>query len=145
MQYELIAERGCMPELVRMDNGTKQTIVRGTIETVCKFLWCLACKHEGIEYRNKFVVLSPDNPIRSIYDQAMCCFLKQERRRKASTMKDFTFQNVTIVIEEENGKEAYTRLCNALNKIPGCEWWTSTYNEDGVEGEYSTEQLFPEL
>lgn len=56
-------------------------------------------------------------------------------------MSTYTFQNVTISIEAENGKKAYSKLCDNLadNSI---DWHTDTFSEnDGDMRE--TVELFP--
>jgi hypothetical protein len=37
------------------------------------------------------------------------------------------FRNVTITLRAESAKDAYTRLCDALRKLDGCDWDTDTY------------------
>lgn len=60
-------------------------------------------------------------------------------------MKDFTFHGVEICIPARDGKEAYSKLCDALAAIEGADWHTDTYSEDGKGGEPKwTTELFPE-
>ena len=55
-------------------------------------------------------------------------------------MNTYTFQNVTVSIEAENGKKAYDILCNKLNG--SLDWITDTYSENDKENK-STVELFP--
>lgn len=56
-------------------------------------------------------------------------------------MKYYTFFNLTASVRAEDGKEAYTKLCDVLDKLDG-DWHSSTYSEDDGE-EKTTEELFP--
>ncbi len=57
---------------------------------------------------------------------------------------NFTFHNVSVSISAPDAKTAYTNLCNGLGAIDA-EWETDTYSQEGVEGERSTSELFPEI
>ncbi len=59
------------------------------------------------------------------------------------TRKKFTFNNVRITISAPEALRAYADLCNGLSGI-GAEWDTDTYSQEGVVGERSTVELFPE-
>ncbi len=53
------------------------------------------------------------------------------------------FNNVTISIVAKDSKEAYTKLCNALDTLrPNVEWRTDTYQVEGSI-DRSTAELFP--
>ena len=53
------------------------------------------------------------------------------------------FNNVTITIKAPTPEEAYTKLCEVLEKgMPGLEYTTDTYQLEGSKDE-PTEQLWP--
>lgn len=57
-----------------------------------------------------------------------------------------TFHNVRITIPGCTPREAYDRLCEALDSIEGVDWETDTYTvgDDNYEhGEKPTTELFP--
>lgn len=60
-------------------------------------------------------------------------------------MPTYNFHNITVSIEAENGKDAYTKLCSKLDKLTGGEWSTDTFSTDDSLEEKSTRELFPEL
>lgn len=55
------------------------------------------------------------------------------------------FINVRISVEAASPKEAYSKFCNALSKDDSIQWETDTFRceEDGLEIERDTEELFP--
>ncbi len=55
----------------------------------------------------------------------------------------FTFHNVSISISAPDAMTAYANLCNGLSAIDS-HWTTDTYSQNGVKGERSTSELFPE-
>ena len=60
-------------------------------------------------------------------------------------MQWFNFKNVSISIEAKTGQQAYTKLCDALDKIKGCEWSTDIYSIDDRDEDRATIELFPEI
>ena len=63
-----------------------------------------------------------------------------------------TFHNVTITIEADSPREAYSLLCQALGSLGDgfvkcCEWQTDTYStvsaDDVVSEEADSSELFP--
>jgi len=61
-------------------------------------------------------------------------------------MRYFEFQNVRIGIRAKNGKEAYTKLCNALAGIHA-DFSTDTFTRTDKEDEkpQPTSKLFPKV
>ncbi len=58
-------------------------------------------------------------------------------------MNTTTFQNVTISVNADSSKEAYSKLCDALQSI-GAEWTSDTYTntDDASEESKETSELF---
>lgn len=57
-------------------------------------------------------------------------------------MKTYTFWNVSISVTSTNGKRAYTKLCNALDKA-GLDFVTDVYTTEDQREERPTSDLFP--
>jgi hypothetical protein len=58
-------------------------------------------------------------------------------------MTYYTFHNVTVSIRAENGKQAYTKLCDMLVQNNDGDWYTDTFSEEDSQPR-STRELFPE-
>ncbi len=58
-------------------------------------------------------------------------------------MEYTTFHNLTVSIRAKTPKEAYTKLCNALDKVEG-DWWSDTYSVNDNGDQRETTELFPE-
>lgn len=55
-----------------------------------------------------------------------------------------TFNNLTVSIEADTPKAAYTRLCDLLDKgnpEPGVEWYSDTYCRDDEPEQHDTSLL----
>ncbi len=58
---------------------------------------------------------------------------------------DYTFNNVTIIIEAKSAVEAYNKLCNALGALANSEFSTDTYCEEKSNEDIDTSRLWPKL
>lgn len=55
-----------------------------------------------------------------------------------------TFHGITVSIQAETAEEAYTKICNALDKLDG-EWSTDTYTNNLTGVAEPTLGLYPDL
>lgn len=55
---------------------------------------------------------------------------------------NITFYNMTVTIEADSEKEAYTKLCHGLNQVSK-HWKSDTFDVDGGD-ERNTDEFLPE-
>ena len=58
-------------------------------------------------------------------------------------MNEYTFHNVTITLEAPSAEEAYTKLCECFERVPGLEYETDRYSGPGIVEKW-TQALWPE-